>query len=55
MQKKLENFTDVRTLQHMLENKGMKIINKVDKSLEGPASFLINDPDGNPILFDQHV
>lgn len=28
---------------------------EADESTTGPASFFIADPDGNPILFDQHV
>ena len=33
----------------------VKFVREADESTTGPASFLIVDPDGNPILFDQHV
>jgi predicted lactoylglutathione lyase len=52
---KLESFTDVRDLQRELKTKGIKFENEADESTTGPASFVIIDPDGNPILIDQHV
>lgn len=52
---KLEAFTDVRELQKQLKAKGVKISKEADETSTGPASFVIEDPDGNPILFDQHV
>ena len=51
----LDSFTDVRELQQQLEAKGLPIENKADENSKGPASFMVTDPDGNPILFDQHV
>ena len=48
-------FTDVRELQRQLRMRGVKFASEADESTTGPASFLIVDPDGNPILFDQHV
>lgn len=53
--RELETFTDVRHLQHQLRNKGVEFINQADESTTGPASFMVMDPDGNPILVDQHV
>jgi lactoylglutathione lyase len=50
----LDSFTDVRDLQKQLKEKGIKILTEADETSEGPASFIIEDPDGNPILFDQH-
>jgi lactoylglutathione lyase len=50
----LESFTDVRILQNTLKENGVKILSEADESSEGPASFTIEDPDGNPILVDQH-
>ncbi|MBH0231477.1 VOC family protein [Halobacillus yeomjeoni] len=50
----LESFTDVRELQKQLEEKGISILTKADDNSEGPGSFTIEDPDGNPILIDQH-
>ena len=53
--KKLESFTDVRELQRELKESGVKLLSEADESKTGPASFFTMDPDGNPILIDQHV
>jgi len=52
---KLLAFTDVRELQRQLRAQGVHLVNEADESTTGPASFVAVDPDGNPILFDQHV
>lgn len=52
---KLDSFTDVRDLQKKLKAAGIEIMNEADESTTGPASFSLVDPDGNPILVDQHV
>lgn len=52
---KLKSFTDVRELQKELKNKGFTMITEADETTSGPASFVLVDPDGNPILVDQHV
>ena len=51
----LESFTDVRQLQQQLRAQGVELQNEADESGAGPASFVAIDPDGNPILVDQHV
>ncbi len=51
----LDSFTDVRDLQRELKAQGLNIENEADESTTGPASFIVIDPDGNPILIDQHV
>ena len=51
----LKNFTDVRELQIQLREKGIEFQSQADEESKGPASFIISDPDGNTILFDQHV
>lgn len=51
----LEKYTDVRALQKTLKEQGVEIINEIEEGTSGPASFLVMDPDGNPILIDQHV
>ena len=51
----LENFTDVRDLQRHLKTQGVQFVSEADDSTKGPASFIVVDPDGNPILVDQHV
>lgn len=50
----LNTFTDIRDIQKQLKAKGIKILSEADETTEGPASFTIEDPDGNPILVDQH-
>lgn len=50
----LDTFTDIRELQQNLKSKGVSFISEADETGEGPASFTLEDPDGNPILFDQH-
>jgi hypothetical protein len=52
---KLEAFTDVRDLQRKLKAQGIEFQAEADEITSGPASFMIADPDGNVILFDQHV
>lgn len=52
---KLPAFTDVRELQKQLKAKGVALASEADETTTGPASFTAVDPDGNPILFDQHV
>jgi catechol 2,3-dioxygenase-like lactoylglutathione lyase family enzyme len=51
----VETFTDIRELQHQLKNQGVDFIEETDGTTSGPASFIAVDPDGNPILVDQHV
>ncbi|MEC3884791.1 VOC family protein [Halobacillus sp. HZG1] len=50
----LNGFTDVRDLQKELKEKGVELIKETDESTEGPAHITLEDPDGNPILIDQH-
>lgn len=51
----LNSFTDVRDLQRELKAQGLRIESEADENTTGPASFIVLDPDGNPILIDQHV
>lgn len=53
--RKLAAFTDVRELQRRLKARGLRPAKEADESTRGPASFVVVDPDGNQILFDQHV
>jgi catechol 2,3-dioxygenase-like lactoylglutathione lyase family enzyme len=50
-----EAFTDVREIQRRLKASGAKLEQEVDESTTGPGSLVVVDPDGNPILIDQHV
>ncbi len=52
---KLGAFTDVRELQRQLKEQGVELMSEADASTAGPAYFMLTDPDGNPILVDQHV
>ena len=51
----LPDFDDVRDIQRTLVRKGLTLATKADESSTGPASLTLLDPDGNPILLDQHV
>ena len=51
----LPAFTDVRTLQQQLKAQGVEFLQQADESTTGPASFMLVDPDGNPVLVDQHL
>ena len=51
----LPDFDDVRDLQQTLISRGLTLDTRADESTTGPASFTLLDPDGNPILVDQHV
>jgi lactoylglutathione lyase len=52
---KLNTFTDVRDLQRALKAQGVQLTSEADETSTGPGSFTTVDPDGNPILVDQHV
>ena len=52
---KVDAFTDVRDLQRQLKADGVQLLSEADEATTGPASFMAVDPDGNPILVDQHV
>jgi catechol 2,3-dioxygenase-like lactoylglutathione lyase family enzyme len=51
----LDDFTDIRALQRRQKAAGVMLTTEADESTTGPASFTALDPDGNPILVDQHV
>jgi catechol 2,3-dioxygenase-like lactoylglutathione lyase family enzyme len=51
----VEGFTDVREIQKSVRSKGIEPVTEADNETTGPASFTVIDPDGNPILIDQHV
>ncbi|PUB14782.1 VOC family protein [Yoonia sediminilitoris] len=50
----LEEFEDVRDIQKRLKAQGVAFFTEADETTSGPASFVVIDPDGNPILVDQH-
>ena len=51
----LDSFTDVRDLQRDLKVRGADFLSEADEGTTGPASFVVIDPDGNPVIVDQHV
>lgn len=51
----LADFDDVRELQRTLKSRGLTLATEADETSAGPGSFLLIDPDGNPVLIDQHV
>jgi catechol 2,3-dioxygenase-like lactoylglutathione lyase family enzyme len=53
--RKLASFTDIRELQRQLKAQGVQLAQEADETTTGPASFVAVDPDGNPVLVDQHV
>ncbi len=53
--KAVGGFTDVRELQRRVKAAGIPLVTEADESTTGPASFVAVDPDGNPLLIDQHV
>ena len=53
--RQLDAFIDVRDLQRQLKARGVELQSEADESTTGPASIMAVDPDGNPILVDQHV
>lgn len=51
----LPEFDDVRDIQRTLKERGIVPTVGADESSTGPASLVLTDPDGNPVLIDQHV
>jgi catechol 2,3-dioxygenase-like lactoylglutathione lyase family enzyme len=51
----LPEFDDIRDIQKSLKSQGLALLTQADESSTGPASLFLTDPDGNPILIDQHV
>lgn len=51
----LPDFTDIRKIQQSLKSVGIEVGTEIDPQSSGPANFSVTDPDGNVILFDQHV
>ena len=50
----LDSFTDVRDIQKYLKAKGLELTREADPSGSGPDHVTLIDPDGNPVLIDQH-
>lgn len=50
---RVTDFTDVRDIRASLLADGVEMVTDTDPEATGPASVVITDPDGNPILIDQ--
>ena len=50
----LDDFEDIRDIQKRLKAEGVEFVSEADETTTGPASFVLMDPDGNPVLVDQH-
>lgn len=50
----LSEFTDIRALRDELVRRGVKLLSDDINQDSGPGSIMLEDPDGNPILLDQH-
>ena len=50
----MDSFTDVRDLQAQLQADSIELTTQTDPEGSGPAHIAFVDPDGNPILIDQH-
>ncbi len=53
--KPLDEFTDIRELERQLQALGIDFVTRTEEGTTGPASFIVVDPDGNPVMVDQHV
>lgn len=51
----LESFEDVREIQDRLQANEITLTTKTDPDGTGPGHIALIDPDGNPVLIDQHV
>lgn len=51
----LPDFQDVRELQKTFKSRGLTPNPAADETTTGPGYLMLMDPDGNPILIDQHV
>ena len=49
-----DSFTDVREIQRAIKERGLALVREADEASQGPASLTLVDPDGNPVLIDQH-
>ncbi len=51
----LEHYTDIREIYQHLKSLDVEFLTDTVLPEKGPASFMISDPDGNILLFDQHM
>ena len=53
--KELKEYADVRDIQKEFKKKGIKFNREANEETSGPEHFILEDPDGNRIMFDQYV
>ena len=53
--KELKEYADVRDIQKEFKKKGVKLSREANEETSGPEHFILEDPDGNKIMFDQYV
>ena len=53
--KELKEYADVRDIQKEFKKKGVKLSKEANEETSGPEHFILEDPDGNKIMFDQYV
>lgn len=51
----LPDYDDVRQIQKQIRSRGIALASEADEATSGPASLMVVDPDGNPVLIDQHA
>lgn len=49
-----DTYSDVREIQAALKDAGYELLDEADANGSGPGSCMVLDPDGNPVLIDQH-
>lgn len=52
--KNIKTFNDVREIHQLLKHNGNTFVTDLTGDTKGPAYFIVKDPDGNLLLFDQH-
>lgn len=52
--KNSKTYTDIRKIYHSLHQNGTFFLTELTGNESGPAYFMLKDPDGNILLFDQH-
>ena len=51
----LDDFSDIRDIYENIKGHKLQTEQESLERAKGPGSFVLIDPDGNPILIDQHI
>ncbi len=49
------SMDDIRNIYKKLKDENVDFVANINDTEEGPNHFMIKDPDGNTIMFDQHL